>query len=104
MIQSHCKRIKTYWFYYPDGLNSRGLTYISIEKSACDVSAVNAIVKGDLLYEVSAGKNDTITSSGGFEVLSNNSGYAFKNQDSGYGSEFKRNALRDEILITNICR
>lgn len=95
-----------FWFYYVDGLNDKGLAYLSIGKSLCEVSNLNAIISCESIYEIEPGQKDTvsITTYNGYNTLKQYPGIVFRNIDFKYGQHFKRNYLDHEILISEVCK
>lgn len=96
-----------YWYYYADGLGSKSLTYMAIGNNLCAISESNAIIKGDLIYDINAVQGDTIylTTFKGFDVLKKHPVYSFKNKDAPYGKNtFNRHSLKEEILLEELCK
>jgi hypothetical protein len=94
-----------YWFYNADMLGGKSVSYISIGKDICDASSTNAVIKGDLIYEVNANKDTIyITTFKGFETLKTHPVYVFENREFVHGQQFKRHSLNKETPFKEVCK
>jgi hypothetical protein len=95
-----------YWFKLESGIGNSSVSFISIAKNACEVNKDNAIIKGDLIYQVNCYNDDTIvvTSRLNYETLKPFSKYKFVNKDFESGQKILHQNLQKEIPFTQLCK
>lgn len=95
-----------YWFKYGEITGSTSVSYMAIEKKACNISDKNAIIKGDLIYRIDTIRNDSIfvISRLGLQVIKTHSKYKFIDRKFSYDEHYKDKGLKKEVSITNICK
>ena len=95
-----------YWFYNADMLGGKSVSYFAIGNSLCETYDSNAIIKGDLMYEINHVNRDTIyvTTFIGFETLKKHPVFSFQNVDAQPGQSFKRHELAQEKPFSELCK
>jgi hypothetical protein len=93
-----------YWFKIESGIGSSSVSFISISKTLCEVNKTNALIKGDLIYQVNY-HNDTIriTSRLGFKILRKYGKYKFINRNLEPGQKISRH-IQKELPFSRLCK